>query len=719
MEKRSEISIEGMTCAACVKRVQKSLKKNPGVIEASVHFATNKAVVTYDPRMVSEEAILASIHESGYEGEILDEAHLRRMPDINEEVHFKKFVAAALLTLPLMLDMIGMFFGLEHPVPYWIQAVFATAVQFWCGWTFYKGTYYSLKALSANMDVLIALGTSAAYGFSLFVWFFALDEPLYFEIGAMIITLILLGRWMEVRSKRRATSAIRKLLDLQPRTAQVRRDGQFAGLPVEEVCHGDIFMVRPGDSIAVDGIVREGESAVDESTLTGESIPVYKGPGSEVFAGTLNANGSLIVEATGIGSETILSRMVKLVQEAQDSRAPVQHLADKISEVFVPVVIMISAATFMGWALFGAGSAEALINAVAVLVIACPCALGLATPTVIVVATGRAAEVGVLFKDAKAFETVQKMDVLIVDKTGTLTRGQPMVQEVVAESGSRSGDVLQIAASLAHRSSHPLSEAIVGLAQRSHLPLEPVHEFDSFAGRGIAGTKRGVKCALGSARFAKENGISFDDLRVEKWQEDGKNAVIVWKEEKVLGYIVIEDEIRDTTPRAVELLQKMKIPLLMITGDSLHTAAAVSSRLGIEQYLAEVLPDEKAKKVQEVKDSGMVVGMVGDGVNDAPALATAHVGFAIDYGSDVAIEAADITLLGGDLMGVVKAIDLSKTTYRKIRENLFFAFIYNILAIPFAAFGLLNPVIAAAAMAASSLSVVGNALLLKRWTPKR
>ncbi|NGX58099.1 MAG: Copper-exporting P-type ATPase A [Chlamydiae bacterium] len=715
-KKRCELAIGGMTCVSCANGIQKSLNKNPGVLEANVNFATNRAVIVYDPSKVDPKNLVASVHEVGYEAEVIGK-HAFHMHNRNERASFKKFIVAALLTLPLMLEMIGVLLGFPERIPVWIQLILATIVQFWCGWSFYTSSFYSLKARSANMDVLIAMGTTAAYGFSLVVVIFGLDQPLYFESSAMIITLVLLGRWLETRSKRKASSAIEKLLKLQPKIVRVKRNGTFVDLPVEKIQRGDLFLVRPGENIAVDGVVREGESAVDEATLTGESFPVSKEPEAKVFAGTTNTNGSLTVEATQIGADTVLSRMVKLVEHAQNSRAPIQKLADKISEIFVPAVVVISALTLLVWLFFGSPLSTALINAVAVLVIACPCALGLATPTVIMVASGRAAEVGVLFKEARALEVIQNMDVLIVDKTGTLTQGHPHVQEVFPEQGFDQKEILQIAASLSHLSSHPLSDAIVSLAKKWELPIEPVHEFQSLSGKGITGNKRGQKCTLGSVQLAREQGVKVDINRVQAWQEDGKTVSIVWVDQTVQGYILIEDEIRETTPKAIRLLHEREIPIVMITGDSQNTAESVAARLGIDHFYASVLPEEKAQKVQELKNKNLIVGMVGDGVNDAPALATAHVGFAIDYGSDVAIEASDITLLNGDLMGVVKAIDLSKMTYRKIRQNLFFAFFYNILGIPLAALGLLNPIIAAAAMAMSSLSVVGNALLLKKWKP--
>jgi len=717
--KRCELSIEGMSCVTCARSIEKALNRLPGVSEAHVNFASNQAAIHFDPEQVTEKQIIDSIHETGYSAQLMQEETAHHMHDDSVTETRRKFLFAALLTFPLMLSMFGMLLGFPEQIPIWIQAILATIVQFWCGWPFYKSSYYSLKAQSANMDVLIILGTSAAYGFSLVVVLLRLDQPLYFESSAMIITLILLGRWLEARSKKKASSAIQKLLNLQPKFAKVKRDGEFVDLPIESLKPGDLFLVRPGDSIAVDGVVTEGESAVDEATLTGESVPVYKGPESKVFSGTTNTNGSLVVEATQVGAQTVLRRMVKLVEQAQNSRAPIQRLVDKISEIFVPIVVLISGLTFLAWVLLGFSLSESLIPAVAVLVIACPCALGLATPTVILVASGRAAEVGVLFKEAEGLEMIQKMELLVVDKTGTLTKGHPIVHEVVAVPGENQTEVLQIAASLAHLSSHPLSEAIVDLAKKQDLPLEPVHDFVSYSGKGISGNKRGRKSFLGSLSLAKDEGIPVNEELVKKWQEEGKTVSLVWVDGKTLGYILIEDEIRETTPRAIELLHKKELPIVMLTGDSPKTAEAIAKKLKLDHYFAGILPEEKAKKVQELKNKHLIVGMVGDGVNDAPALATAHIGFAIDYGSDVAIEASDITLLHGDLMGVVKAIDLSKATYKKIKQNLFFAFFYNSLGIPLAALGLLSPIIAAAAMALSSLSVVTNALQLRKWTPAK
>lgn len=629
---------------------------------------------------------------------------------IDSEQVRNDFLISLIFTIPLWLMMLGI-----H-IPVWAQIVCASIVQFWGGRSFYKASYHSALAGQANMDLLIALGTTAAYGFSLIVALFDLPQPLYFESSATIITLVLLGRWIEARSKKRTSEAIQKLLELQPKTAKVERHGKWVEIPVEDIQVGEKFLVRPGESLPVDGIVLEGHSEINEAMLTGESMPVVKNPDDVVYAGTNNNNGSLTVKSTKVGHETTLAGIIRLVEQAQNSRAPIQKLADQVSEYFVPAIILIAIITFIGWWIYGAPVSTGLINAVSVLVIACPCALGLATPTVISVASGLGAKNGILFKEAGAIEQAHKIETLVIDKTGTLTQGKPSVVSTYSETDVK--DLLTIASALESRSLHPIAEAINKYAAENQIPLKPVTQFVSMPGRGISGSIDGTVYTIGSLRAALEQSISVPEKEVQKFEEQGYTISVVWSNEKLLGLIAVADQLRKNSLRAIGLLNQKGIHTVMLTGDHPPTAKAISHQAGIQEYYAEVLPDFKAQKVRELRERGQVIGMVGDGINDAPALAAASVGFAIGAGSDVAIEASDVTLLKNDLLSVVDAIDLSQHTMNKAKQNLFFAFIYNILGIPIAAAGLLNPEIAAAAMAMSSLSVVFNALLLRRWKPQ-
>ncbi len=717
-QKRVQLSIEGMTCVSCARGIERSLKSLSGVLEVYVNFATSQADVVFDADEIPEESLIQAVHKAGYHADIKAESEIPDVKEIEEKRSFQEFLIAALLTAPLLIQMLGGFIGLTGKMPDWLELCLASIVQFWCGRRFYVSSYYALRTGSANMDVLIALGTSAAYFFSLCVLLFNLYSPMYFESSATIITLILLGRWLENLTKGKTSDAIERLLKLRPKSAHLYKEGEWVDVPIEDLKTGDIFMVRPGENMPVDGLVLDGESVIDEALLTGESLPVLKRPESKVFAGTSNHNGVLKVRATQVGLNTVLANMVRLVQQAQNSKAPIQKLADQISEVFVPIVVAISLVTWLGWLLAGATFSVALINAVAVLVIACPCALGLATPTVIMVASGKAAEMGILFKEAGALQQAQKMDVLIFDKTGTLTRGKPVVKEIIPSGSNSSEDVLKIAAALEHNSKHPLAEAIVEAVKSYSIPSEPTTDFQSWPGKGIAANKRGKHYMLGSTRFAEENGITLNSMQIESLEAKGCTVSVVWSEKEVLGYVAIADQLREHSDKAIQILNEMGIYTVMLTGDDKRTASAIAKQVGIKEYYAEVLPENKAAKVQELKAQGKIVGMVGDGVNDAPALAAANVGIAIDTGSDVAIESADIMLVGSDMLGVIRAILLSKEMFRKIRQNLFLAFIYNILAIPLAALGFLNPIIAAAAMAMSSICVTGNALLLHKWEPR-
>ena len=719
------LQLHNMTCAACAGHIENALNKLPSV-SAAVNVATETAKVSFTPGLVTVDQLINAIVAAGYDAnEISQSSHseekLRRQAAYQAELRL--FWISALLTLPLVLQMGGMFFGHDNMdmLPRWLQWALATPVQFWIGRRFYVGAWHSLRSGGANMDVLVALGTSMAYFFSTLVTVFALDPHVYFEASAAIITLVLLGKLMEARAKGKTSEAIEALIRLQPKIARIEKNGEIIEVPADNLQVGDIFIVRPGESLPVDGVVIEGSSSIDEAMLTGESLPVSKQAGAHVFAATINQQGLIKCRATSVGAHTQLAAIIHLVEEAQGSKAPIQRLADTISGIFVPIVVLISLLTLgLTW-WFTEEFVAALINAVAVLVIACPCALGLATPTAIMVGTGRGAQAGILVKNAAALEHAEKIDTLIVDKTGTLTEGKPEVIDIVPVSSASAHDVLQIAASLEQGSEHPLARAVLDSAQKLHLTLQSIDDFSAVTGSGITARIQGVQYFLGSPRYLAQQGAALDEHQITALQAEGKTVIGIATSSahapQVLGFLAIADRLRDTSLQAIQRLQSMNIDIVMLTGDNAVTAAAIAKRTGITEYRAEVLPQDKAAEVIKMKAQGKMTGMVGDGINDAPALAAADVSFAIGAGSDVAIKAADITLIRNDLMSVADAISLSRATLRKIRQNLFFAFIYNTLGIPLAAIGLLNPVIAGAAMAMSSVSVVTNSLLLKRWQP--
>lgn len=691
------MNIQGMSCVSCANGIEKSLKKVEGVKSAQVNFATSKAIVEAEDSL-AEDCLINAVQEVGYHA-TLHEEHTGHHHHFSEpNAAFRRFLISAIFSLPLLIQM---FF---FPIPGWVQCLLASVVQFWCGARFYRSSYHSLKMGSANMDVLIALGTTAAYGFSLAVLLMGIDQHLYFESSAMIITLVLMGQWLEALSKGRASDAIQKLMDLQPKTARVERKGEWVEIPIKEIVEGDVFQVRPGENIPVDGLVIEGSSSVNESMLTGESIPVEKGKEDHVFAATQNGNGTLKVKATKVGSQTVLAGIIRLVEHAQNSRAPIQKLADQISEVFVPSVLVISLFTFIGWIGWAGSFNEAMINAVAVLVIACPCALGLATPTVIMVASGEGAKKGILFRDAQALELAQKLEVVAVDKTGTLTKGKP---QVVAIHGEDQRQVLQIANALEHASEHPLAEAVRSYAKEMGIQDLTTDDFRAIPGKGIEGTIEGKRYTLGSLAYAKEKGIE------SPVKAEGMTVAVIWEGNRAVGALSFQDSLRESSIEAIEDIKRLGVTPVMITGDHQKTAEVIAKEAGIWEFYGDVLPDQKAGKVQSLKAMGQIVGMVGDGINDAPALAVADVGIAMGSGSDIAIETAEVSLMREDLRLVPAMIRLSKLTFRKIKQNLFFAFIYNIIGIPLAAFGLLNPMVAALAMSLSSVSVVSNALLLR------
>ena len=717
-----DLAISGMTCAACATRIETVLNRLPGV-EANVNFASEKASVRYRPGQADAAGLIAAVRRAGYEarestGDTRALERERKAAAYRAEM--RRFRISVVLTLPLAAQMLWMFSGSHAELPRWLQFLLATPVQFWIGWRFFVGAYHSLRGGSGNMDVLVALGTSMAWLYSTVVLVLDLHhQHVYFEASASVITLVLLGKLMEARAKAKTSAAIEALIRLQPQTARVVRDGEIVEVPVASLNPGDVFVVRPGESVPVDGEVAEGASSVNEAMLTGESLPVAKQPGDKVFAATVNGEGLMRCRATGVGSHTLLAGIIRMVEQAQGSKAPVQRLADRISAIFVPVVTAIALAAFAGWWAFTGDFTNALVNAVAVLVIACPCALGLATPTAIMVGTGRGAAAGILVKNAQALELAKNVEVLAVDKTGTLTLGQPAVTDVLPAGGADAAGLLRAAASLEQGSTHPLAEAVVARAREEGHALAQPDELRAVAGKGLTATLGGEAYALGSPAFLAERGVAVPQALLVQLAGAGKSVVAVSRGPTFLGLLGIADRLRPTSREAVERLSAHGIEVVMLTGDNRATAAAIAREAGIAHVEAEVLPQDKAAAVARLKAGGKLVGMVGDGINDAPALAAADVSFAIGGGSDVALEAADVTLMRSDLLSAADAIDLSRATLAKIRQNLFFAFIYNVLGIPLAALGYLSPVIAGAAMAMSSVSVVSNSLLLRRWKPQR
>ncbi len=737
-----DFSIAGMTCAACALRIEKQLNKLPNV-EAAVNFAAERAHIRYMESEMSAEKLLATIEKTGYGAKRSHDGTRDAEKKEREKAYqqeFKIFVITAVLSLPFVAEMIFMFGFLENGathgfMPRYLQLAIATIVQLWIGARFYRGAWNALKNKAGNMDVLVALGTSMAWGYSAVVTVFDfMDKHVYFEASVMIITLILLGKLMEARAKVKTSAAITALIKLQPKTAWVEKDGALVEVQVTDMLPDDIFVVRPGEAIPVDGTVIEGASSVNEAMLTGESMPTLKEAASKIFAATINGEGLLRCKATGVGEKTMLATIIRLVEEAQGGKAPIQRLADQVSAVFVPIVVAIALITFISWWFYSGQLAEALVNAVAVLVIACPCALGLATPTAVMVGTGEGAKVGILIRNVKALELAEKINIIAVDKTGTLTEGKPKVAAVILlDSAMDENTLIHLAASLEQASTHPLAEAIVHYASAQNaqntaeksINLALPQNVTQIGGRGLSGEISGKIVHAGSPNWLIENGVEINAESTQKiaaLQQQGCSVVAISvgvkaTEAKLMGLIGIADKVRDSSKAAVARLQKMGISVVMLTGDNQMTAANIAKEVGISEFHAEILPSEKAEALQKLKEGKKIVGMVGDGINDAPALATADVSFAMGQGSDIAMQTADITLMKNDLNSVADAISLSRATLRKIRQNLFFAFIYNILGIPLAAFGLLSPVIAGAAMAASSVSVVTSSLLLKYWKP--
>ena len=722
-----DLALEGMTCAACAARIETTLNRLPGVA-ASVNFATESANVDFDRAQANVDALIAAVSRAGYGARLRrDEAAERRLESQRRATAWRalrvELAIAAVLTAPFVVQMALMFVPgtVTHDelLPRWLQLALATPVQFVIGRRFYAGAWHALRGGGANMDVLIVLGTSIAWLWSAAVTLLGLHEHVYFEASAAIIALVLLGKALEARARAGTSAAIEALLRLQPKTARVERDGVEAEVPLETVVVGDRFTVRAGEAIPVDGKVADGVSSVDESMLTGESRPISKSVGERVFAGTVNLDGFLRCDATGVGETTLLAGIVRLVGEAQGSKAPIQRLADRVSGIFVPVVVAIAALTFVATWWFASDATPAIVNAVAVLVIACPCALGLATPTAIIVGTGRAAQLGVLIRNAVALENAGRLTTLIVDKTGTVTEGAPAVARVESLDGASPRELLAIAAALEQGALHPLAQAIVAKAREDAIELPPIADFVMRPGQGAEGRVGAQRreALVGSLAFLASRDIAIDEARMQPWLESGHSIVGVALDGRLAGVVALADRGRATSAPAIARLVAAGIDVVMLSGDNPATAQAVACEVGIATWRGGATPAAKAAEIRRLQAAGHVVGMVGDGVNDAPALAAADVSFAIGAGSAVAIEAADITVIRADLGAVVDAILLSRATRGRIRQNLFFAFAYNVLGIPLAALGWLNPVIAGAAMAMSSVSVVGNALRLRRFRP--
>lgn len=725
------LKISGMTCAACSARIEKKLNKLEGVTKAAVNLATEKASVVFDDQRIKIPEIVAAVTGLGYgadpeqelSGDLEKEQREKEIKRLRTEL-----IVSAVLSAPLILGMILALLGVNIPFLHdWrFQILLATPVQFYIGFRFYKHAFYALRAKSPNMDVLIAMGTTAAYVYSLYNAFFQKTMPgagapmmkdLYFEASATIITLILLGKYFEAVAKGKTSEAIKKLMGLRPKTARVIRDGKEMDIPIEKVDVGEVIVVRPGEKVPVDGVIIEGNSALDESMLTGESLPVEKKAGDTVIGATINKFGAFHYTATKIGKDTVLSQIIKMVEDAQGSKAPIQKIADQVSGVFVPIVLGIAAATFLVWAFGGSNLKMGIVSAVAVLVIACPCALGLATPTAIMVGTGKGAENGILIKSGEHLEKAYKINTVVLDKTGTITKGQPEVTDLIVAGKMGQNEFLRLAAIAEKKSEHPLGEAIYRYGKQQIGEIEDPAQFGAVPGQGVIATIDGEEIIIGTRKLMAGKGIPLMDSEktASDLENEGKTAMFAAARGELLGLIAVADVVKENSARAIKELQDLGITVYMMTGDNRRTAQAIAGQVGITNVLAEVMPEHKAEQIEKLKNEGSVVAMVGDGINDAPALATADIGMAIGTGTDVAMEAADITLMRGDLKTIATAIRLSRKTMNKIKQNLFWAFFYNTIGIPFAALGMLNPIIAGAAMAFSSVSVVTNSLSLKRF----
>lgn len=731
MSEKAEFDISGMTCAACANKIEKRLNKLNGVQNATVNFALESTLVEYNPDEVSVADMKDAIKKLGYHLEQKLEAEGEKVDHRQKEIEKQKgkFIFSAILSIPLLWAMVSHFeftsfiWLPEMFMNPWVQLALATPVQFLVGGQFYVGAYKALRNKSANMDVLVALGTSAAYFYSIYLSILSIGSnahmvELYFETSAVLITLIILGKLFEAKAKGRSSEAIKKLMGLQAKTATVLREGQEMNLPIEEVITGDIVYVKPGEKVPVDGEIFEGRSALDESMITGESIPVDKTVGEVVIGSTINKNGFLKVKATKVGKDTALAQIIKVVEEAQGSKAPIQRLADVISGIFVPIVVGIAVVTFLVWYFVVSPGefAVALEKLIAVLVIACPCALGLATPTSIMAGSGRAAEYGILFKGGEHLETTHRLDTVILDKTGTVTNGKPTLTDVILSNGFEEKEFLKLVGSAERNSEHPLAEAIVEGVKERGIDLGSSDHFEAIPGFGIESKVESKSLLIGTRRLMEKNNIDVGDIlpKMENLERQGKTAMLVAIDHQFAGVIAVADTIKETSQKAIERLKNMGLDVVMITGDNKQTAQAIANQVGIDHILAEVLPEGKAEEVKKLQKVGKKVAMVGDGINDAPALATADIGMAIGTGTDVAMEAADITLIRGDLNSIADAIFMSKMTIRNIKQNLFWAFAYNVIGVPIAALGFLAPWLAGVAMAFSSVSVVLNALRLQR-----
>ncbi len=730
-EKEVTISLGGLHCAACVARVERALAQAPGVARAQVNLATRRAKVRFDPGATNVDALKQAVTKAGYEVESwAEEAPPPPPPEVEARILKRRFLIALALSLPVILGHLvpplPRWLGLSEHVWHIVLLILTTPVLFYSGASFFVGALKAAVHFATSMDTLVALGTTAAYGYSAWVTFFpgtvaaAGQTPaVYFDTTVMIITFILLGRWLEARSRGRASEAIRRLFALAPPTARLRRDGQEVEVPLAQVAVGDLVVVRPGEKIPVDGVVIEGASSVDESMLTGESLPVAKEKDAEVWGATLNQRGFLVFRAARVGQDMVLSQIIRLVEEAQSSKAPIERLVDRVAAVFVPVVMGLAALTFLGWLLFGPAPAltRSLVNMVAVLIIACPCAMGLATPTAVMVGSGRGAELGILMRGGEALERAYRLTTVVFDKTGTLTRGRPQVTDVLAFEGAADDEVLALAAALEEKSEHPLAEAVIRAAKERGLTFPALEDFQAVPGMGVTARVGGRSVLLGNLAFCQRQGLATDQLvdHQDRLAQAGKTTIFLAVDGRPLGLLAAADTLKPGADKAVAALKAMGLKLALISGDNRQTVAAVAASVGIDQTMAEVLPGDKADRIAALQAEGEVVAMAGDGVNDAPALAQADVGIALGTGADVALEAADLTLIRDDLALIPTAIELSRRMMRIIRQNLFWAFCYNLVAIPLAALGYLSPAIAALAMALSSVSVVTNSLRLRQF----
>lgn len=726
MQQHINLEIKGMTCASCVGRIERVLKKDEGVLNASVNLATEKASIDYDPLKIDTSKIIGLIERAGYEA-TLESTDKKRSQESLIKSEKRLVLISVLLTLPLALPMLFEPFGFHLMPSPWIQLLLATPIQFVIGARFYKSAWGAIKAFSGNMELLVAIGTTAAYGLSLYILLRNLGHlghhqiHLYFEASAMVITLVLLGKFLETKAKQQTTEAIRALEALRPTTARIIKDGQELEVPIKQLSMKDQVIVKPGERIPVDGVIIKGSTHIDESLITGESLPVQKKEGDKIVGGAINGEGVILAEVSALGSETMLAKIIRMVEDAQAVKAPVQRLVDKVSGYFVPTVLMIAFITFAATA-FTTGDWElGLINGVAVLVIACPCALGLATPTSIMVGTGVAAKAGILIKDAEALEVAHSVTYMAFDKTGTLTEGAPSVSHLKSFSGISEEELLKLLATIQSGSEHPLARAVIKKAKELGISFSQSHSSRALPGRGVEAEVENFRYLLGSKRLLQEfilpSPAILNAVNGREQLGETVSVLINQTQNEIIGLVSFQDSIKDTATETINRLKELGIKTVMLTGDNHGSAKRVATELGIDEFKAEVLPADKTNAIQELKNRGEIVAMVGDGINDAPALAASHVGIAMSTGTDVAMHSAGITLMRGNPLLIPDAISISRKTYAKIKQNLFWAFIYNIIGIPLAALGYLSPVVAGAAMAMSSVSVVTNSLMLKRWKP--